>query len=244
MIHIGIAGWGIRREHSDLFGAGESHLAGYATRFNVVEINSSFSRPHRPATYAKWAASVPRDFRFAVKMPRSITHAKRLRDAGEELNRFADEAGALGEKLGPVLIQLPPSLAFDAKPVRVFFAACRAVFHGLLACEPRHASWFAEEADQLLVEFRIARVAADPALVPGAAEPGGWRGFAYWRLHGSPRMYYSAYESAALKALAGQLADDAWCIFDNTAAGAATDNALETVRLLGETHGCAREIPG
>ena len=243
MIHIGIAGWSIRREHADLFGTGESHLARYATRFNMVEINSSFYRPHRPATYAKWAASVPRDFRFAVKMPRSITHGKRLRDAGGELKRFANEAGALGEKLGPVLIQLPPSLAFDAKSARIFFTACRAAFAGLLACEPRHASWFTEEADKMLAEFRIARVAADPALVPAAAAPGGWHGFAYWRLHGSPRMYYSAYEPAVLKTLVGRLAGDAWCIFDNTAEGAATDNALETVRLLGQPHGCAREIP-
>jgi uncharacterized protein YecE (DUF72 family) len=247
MIHIGIAGWSIRRERSDLFGAGESHLARYATRFNAVEINSSFYRPHRPATYAKWAASAPRDFRFAVKMPRSITHEKRLRDAGVELARFAGEAGALGEKLGPVLIQLPPSLAFDAKIARAFFAGCRDDFAGLLACEPRHASWFADGAERMLEEFRIARVAADPArVVPEAAAPGGWRGFAYWRLHGSPRMYYSAYEPAFLESLARDLKrrkSDAWCIFDNTALGAATDDALQTARLLGDRSSCARAKP-
>jgi uncharacterized protein YecE (DUF72 family) len=246
MIHIGTAGWSIRREHAELFGAGKSHLARYATRFNAVEINSSFYRPHRPATYAKWAASVPRDFRFAVKMPRSITHEKRLRDAGAELARFAGEAGALGDKLGPILIQLPPSLAFDAKIARAFFAICRNAFAGLLACEPRHASWFADGAERMLEKFRIARVAADPVCVPEVAVPGGWHGFAYWRLHGSPRMYYSAYELSFLESLARCLkrqTGDAWCIFDNTALGSATDDALQTARLLSDCGSCTRPKP-
>jgi uncharacterized protein YecE (DUF72 family) len=233
MIYIGTAGWSIRSEHAVMFGAGMSHLQRYATRFNAVEINSSFYRPHRPATYARWAASVPEHFRFAVKMPRTITHEKRLLDIDEELARFAGEVSALGEKLGPVLIQLPPSFSFAPQAARVFFDDARTVLPGRLALEPRHATWFGAEADQLLREFRIARVAADPALGPEAAQPGGWDGFAYWRLHGSPRMYYSAYETLFLETLARALAPEAWCIFDNTALGAATTDALQTARLVG-----------
>jgi uncharacterized protein YecE (DUF72 family) len=234
---IAIAGWSIRREHADSFDGGESHLQRYATRFNAVEINSSFYRPHKPATYARWAASVPEQFRFAVKMPRTITHNKRLRGVGDELNRFADEVSALGDRLGPILIQLPPSLAFDAAIARAFFASCRERFAGFIACEPRHASWFMKAADEMLAEFHIARVAADPAGVPQAAKPGGWSGLVYYRLHGSPHMYYSAYEPVFLEHLARGIAEHArkasvWCIFDNTALGAATGDALETLRLL------------
>jgi uncharacterized protein YecE (DUF72 family) len=247
--YVGIAGWAIRREHADSFDGGDSHLERYATRFNAVEINSSFYRPHKPATYARWAASVPEQFRFAVKMPRTITHNKRLRGVDGELARFADEASALAKKLGPILIQLPPSLVFDAAVARDFFATCRERFSGLLACEPRHVSWFGAAADKMLAGFRIARVAADPAGVPQAAVPGGWSGLAYYRLHGSPRMYYSAYEPAFLERLARDLAErsrmaSVWCILDNTALGAATGDALETLRFLaGKTRIGARRIP-
>jgi uncharacterized protein YecE (DUF72 family) len=232
-IHIGTAGWSLPAEQRDRFGAGASILARYATRLNAVEINSSFYRPHRPATYARWAASVPADFRFAVKIPKAITHERRLVDCEVLVERFLAEAGALGGKLGPLLVQLPPSLKFELKIVRSFFAALRARFGGAVVCEPRHASWFAERAGEMLMELRIAIAAADPARVPGAERPGGDPGTAYFRWHGSPRIYYSNYESEQLAALAARLHEarkrgaDVWCIFDNTAAGAATANALE-----------------
>jgi uncharacterized protein YecE (DUF72 family) len=153
------------------------------------------------------------------------------------LDRFLAEAGALGDKLGPLLVQLPPSLAFGAPVVKKFFAALRERFAGAVACEPRHASWFKPAADRLLVGFQVARVAADPSVVPAAAEPGGWDGLAYYRLHGTPRMYYSSYPAEYLDALAGRLAREAgsaavWCIFDNTALGAATANALALLERL------------
>jgi uncharacterized protein YecE (DUF72 family) len=109
---------------------------------------------------------------------------------------------------------------------------------GSIVFEPRHASWFTSEVEDLLDQLRIARVAADPAPVPGADEPGGWRGLSYYRLHGTPRIYYSAYSPEYLTAIAEVLARDAaagietWCIFDNTAAFAATGNALTTRSLL------------
>jgi uncharacterized protein YecE (DUF72 family) len=118
----------------------------------------------------------------------------------------------------------------------------RALHEGPVALEPRHATWFTAEVDTLLRGYDVARVAADPALSPEAARPGGATSLAYFRLHGSPRIYWSRYEEAWLDALARQVADAAreasavWCIFDNTASGSALPNALGLqARLVGAT---------
>ena len=115
VIRVGCAGWGVPKEHAERFPEAGSHLERYARRFPAVEINSSFYCPHRPATYARWAASVPPGFRFAVKVPREITHLRRLADPEEPLHRFLAECGALEEALGPLLVQIPPGRA-DPKP--------------------------------------------------------------------------------------------------------------------------------
>lgn len=244
-IHIGCAGWSISKQHAALFPPADSQLERYAQRFNAVEINSSFYRPYLPATYARWAATTPADFSFAVKMPKAITHTRRLAGATEPLERFLAEIGQLGAKLGPLLVQLPPSLAFDARVAGAFFTLLRERFAGAVACEPRHPSWFSAEAEALLIGFRVARVAADPAIVSAAAMPGGWRGLAYYRLHGSPEMYTSTYSEPYLDALAQQigLAAPVWCIFDNTALGAATTNALELMARLEEADQRAIGLP-
>lgn len=235
---VGTAGWSLPRAVQEEFGGGGTHLVRYARVFHAAEINSSFHRPHRTSTWAKWAASVPDDFRFSVKLPKSITHGQKLVGVEALLDAFLAECAGLGGKLGCHLVQLPPSFAFDAVVAHGFFALMRSRVALPIALEPRHASWFTDEASALLVAHRIARVAADPARVPDAALPGGWDGLAYWRLHGSPRTYYSAYDSQSLTALAGSLRTSAaarptWCIFDNTASGAAAGNALDLVRLLG-----------
>jgi uncharacterized protein YecE (DUF72 family) len=233
-IRIGTAGWAIRREHAALFPGTGSHLERYARRFNAVEINSSFHRPHRRMTYQRWAASVPVDFSFAVKIPRAITHELRLTGAEAAIDIFLEQAAGLGGKLGPLLIQLPPSFAFEPR-LAVFFVALRTRHSGDVAFEPRHASWFTPEAEALLIQHRVARVAADPAVVPAAAEPGGWTGLQYFRLHGAPRVYWSSYEPGQLARYADRLHAshaNTWCIFDNTALGAATGNALALSALL------------
>jgi len=227
-VRIGIAGWGLRRELSDRFGDGASQLARYATRFNCVEINSCFYRPHRPATYARWADSVPDRFRFAVKMPRAITHEARLHECAVPLREFLDQTASLGEKRGPVLVQLPPSLGFDPDRADQFLDLLRARHTGAVVCEPRHPSWFTEPADLLLRRYQVARVAADPAPVPAASVPGAWDGMHYHRLHGSPRTYYSPYGPERLAAFAASLpaTTAAWVILDNTALGEAIRDAL------------------
>ncbi len=237
-VRVGCAGWALRKEHAGEFPGEGTHLARYAGRFPAVEINSSFYRPHRPATYVKWAASVPGDFRFSVKVPKEATHTRRLVDTEGVLDRFLSETTALNEKLGPLLIQLPPSLAFDADVAESFFAALRERYDGAVVIEPRHATWFESEAEQLVTEFRMARVAADPAVAHGASEPGGWGGLVYYRLHGSPQMYYSSYGDGYLEALSSKLSRaaesaDVWCVFDNTAEGAATTNALDLLGRVG-----------
>lgn len=238
-LRVGVAGWSLPRAVLDAFPREGSHLARYAARLHCAEINSSFYRPHQPATYARWAASVPAGFRFAVKLPRAITHEARLRGVSKELDRFLAQARGLGDKLGCLLIQLPPSFAFDAGVVARFAALLRRRYTGSAVIEPRHVTWFVPEVDALLARYALGRVAADPALVPAAAEPGGdTRACVYFRLHGSPRMYFSVYSDAFLRALARQVsaarasAMQCWCVFDNTAHGGAIPNALHLQSLL------------
>jgi uncharacterized protein YecE (DUF72 family) len=230
-LRIGTAGWSVPSLYLDQIPLGGSHLERYARRLGAVEINSSFYRPHRRTTYQRWAQSVPDDFRFAVKLPKAITHEAGLADCGALLDRFAEEVTGLGEKLGVLLVQLPPKSALSKRVADRFFRDLRARIDTDVVLEPRHASWFAPDVDDWLAQRRIARVAADPARIAGAGEPGGWNQLAYYRWHGSPRVYYSDYSTAALAALKRRLEDrvresSTWCIFDNTASGAALGNAL------------------
>jgi uncharacterized protein YecE (DUF72 family) len=236
--YIGTAGWSIPRPEQRRFPAGESLLARYAKVLPAVEINSTFYRPHRASTFERWAASVPRAFRLSVKIPKAITHDRQLAGSSALLKAFLADLAPLGPRLGCLLVQLAPSLAFDARVARAFFTTLRKQFDRGIALEPRHASWFEGRADRLLNEFEVARVAADPPRAEGGGEPGGWRGLAYFRLHGSPRTYYSSYEDDYLDALAASLRNlrrrriPTWCIFDNTVLGAAMANALSLIERL------------
>jgi len=233
-LFVGTAGWAIPRAASVRCESQGTHLERYARVFRCTEINSSFYRPHSAATYARWAASTPPGFRFAVKLPKEITHIRTLRRSRAPLERFLDESAGLGAKRGPLLVQLPPSLAFDARVIGRFFTLLRSLYAGPVVCEPRHPSWFGK-AEVLLASIDVARVAADPPRMPIGREPGGWPGLAYYRLHGSPRTYWSAYDDQALDAIAAAMTGrsrESWCIFDNTASGAALENAWSLQRRL------------
>ena len=257
-LRIGTAGWNVPKQHSEHFAAADignaSHLQRSASRLGCVEINSSFHRPHQRKTYARWAADTPDDFRFAVKLPKTITHAAKLRNTGALLQTFVDQCLGLNDgrvaKLGPLLVQLPPKLAFDEGVAHEFLITLRELLpfdpdvpHGnLIALEPRHATWFTPAAERLLREFAVARVSADPPKgAPAAAVPAGWAGLRYWRLHGAPRTYYSEYSDEFLAAFARALYEEhaalpeaaQWVIFDNTALGHAHANALTLQRLCG-----------
>ena len=152
---VGTAGWGLSREGQERFGPGGSVLERYATRLSAAEINSSFYRPHRRSTYRKWAASVPEDFRFSVKAPKAVTHTAKLRDCAGLLADFMEGVNGLGDSLGALLVQLPPSLKYEPEVAADFFAALRQETSVPAVCEPRHASWFGAEADILLRQFHI-----------------------------------------------------------------------------------------
>jgi uncharacterized protein YecE (DUF72 family) len=237
---IGTAGWAIPRASAHRFAPRGTHLERYAATLSCVEINSAFYRPHARGTYVRWAAATPAGFRFSVKVPRLITHDQRLRRPRRPLERFLAEVSGLGGKRGPLLVQLPPSLEYDARVANRFFECLRAHDQGPVVCEPRHPTWFTAGADRLLRRHRVARVAADPSRAEGANAPGGWEGLAYFRWHGSPRMYWSRYDDTDLQVLARMTqalphATEIWVVFDNTASGSAIENAWELQALLTTT---------
>ncbi|MCM2492829.1 DUF72 domain-containing protein [Burkholderia glumae] len=236
-IYVGSAGWALSSRVADSFLTEGSHLERYARVFSAVEINSSFYRPHQPRTYARWAASVPEAFRFSVKMPRRISHELRLRDADADVSEFLAQIAPLQDKAGCLLLQLPPSLALDEATARRFFSLLRSATETPIVCEPRHATWFAEAGAALMKQAGIGCVRADPPPVVRAA-PVGDPHVSYFRLHGSPQIYHSAYDAPFIEALAAQLTEagrtgaEAWCIFDNTARGEAIPNALTLMATL------------
>lgn len=241
-IFVGCAGWSIPSAAQDFFPDIGSHLERYAAVFPAVEINTSFYRPHRPATYARWRDSVPDTFRFAAKVPKAITHELRLQQADEPLKKFIDEVAHLDEKLGCLLVQLPPRLHYDRAVAQRFFERLRGLTNVALTCEARHATWFTEEAAAMLAGFGVGQVIADPQIAPLPDAPHKIE-TKYFRLHGSPVMYYSAYPDDYLDQLAAtldaheQAGQQVWCVFDNTAEGAAVPNALGLMARLGMMQG-------
>lgn len=234
MLRIGTAGWSILRRYVAAFPTEGSVLERYASVLDCAEINSTFYRRHRPETFERWAGAVPARFRFSVKLPKEITHTLRLRDSEAPVDTFLGDVGHLGKKLGPVLMQLPRSQAFDVGIVKAFLQHLRDATDAIMVCEPRHPSWFDEDAVALLAEYGVPLVTADPS--PVADAPPSSKNLHYRRLHGSPRLYFSPYDSAALQRIADEFGrgrgKDIWCIFDNTASGAALGNALELKAML------------
>ncbi|WP_377154509.1 DUF72 domain-containing protein [Roseateles sp. UC29_93] len=244
-VRIGTAGWSIPKAVASSFPGDGSQLTRYARVLECAEINTTFSRTHRPTTFERWANETPADFRFSAKVPEAMTHGARLKVPRAEVRAFTASLAGLGDRLAALLVQLPPSLDLDTRTARAFFRSIHAGFEGAVLCEPRHPSWFTAAAERLLIEERVGRVAADPAKPDGAATPGGWLGekgdgrgaTVYYRWHGSPRMYWSRYEDDWLAAQASEISrwptgTQVWCVFDNTASGAAADDALRLQALL------------
>jgi len=227
-IRIGISGWRYAPWRGSFYPKGlvqAEELAFASRQFPTIELNGSFYALQRPSSYAQWAADTPEGFVFTVKAPRYITHILRLRDARAAVaNFFASGLFALGPKLGPILWQLPPSLAFDAELLDTFLghlphdmdaAAALAqeretrmrgkelltpaqpawrVRHAL---EVRHDSYCHPEFIDLLRRHRVALVVADTG--------GRWpevgdvtADFLYLRLHGAQQLYASGYSDAQL----------------------------------------------
>ncbi|KQR70007.1 DUF72 domain-containing protein [Rhizobium sp. Leaf341] len=228
---IATAAWSVPGTVAEHFPAEGSGLARYAAVFPGVEVNSTFYRHHREFTYARWAASVPDAFRFALKLPKAMTHEHRLSEIGALFDAFLQEIAPLDEKIGPLLCQLPPSLPFDPAVIEPAMTVFRNGFGGQIVLEARHRSWASGEARTLLDHHHIDRVLADPApvwpLETFDTPP------VYVRLHGAPTIYYSAYDDAEIQRFRTALSADSWCVFDNTASGAAIENALTMLHLPG-----------
>jgi uncharacterized protein YecE (DUF72 family) len=229
LLRLGTAGWTIPSQYALAFPSGGSALARYASIFSAVEINSTFRHQHMTKTFERWANSVPENFRFSVKFPRRISHELKLIGAKEELSAFLDDVAVLGAKLGPLLVQLPPSFVYDPQALAPFFRLLEPLPYRIVF-EPRHESWFCSEAEAYLKDFNISRVAAHPAVSSSASHPGGATSVAYFRMHGAPRIYYSEYDldfiSELLHKVCSAASENVWCIFDNTASGAAVANAM------------------
>lgn len=228
-IHVGTSGWNYWHWRG-LFYPEELErrqwLAFYMQQFPTLELNSSFYRHHTAATYRRWAEASPREFLWSVKAHREITHSKRLGDVREALARFFACVDALGDRLGVILFQLPPSLRFDPAVAGRFFAQLPAGYR--YALEPRHASWLEPAPLELLRQHRVALCVADS----GRRYPMGeamTADFVYVRLHGPREMYASEYTPAELGAWAAKLRGwrrPGFVYFDNDFHGYAIQNAL------------------
>jgi len=228
---IGLAGWSeaVSKYRARFPGEGTG-LTRYASTFDFVEVNVTFYRAVRESTFASWAQQTPADFRFSVKLSRSVTHAARL-SANARLEEALGPLRALGPKLAAVLVQLPPSLAFDPDRTEAFLLRLRASYPGVVAWEPRHPGWDCDEARRLLDDHGVTPVITE---IPTPQTPRATTG-CYFRLHGTPRRYRSAYSDADLSTLAAWLREGsspAFVVFDNTAGPAGVTNAMHLQSLL------------
>lgn len=231
---VGTAGWSVPKDYAKFFPVKGSHLERYAQVFNAVEINSSFYRDHMPKTYKRWAEETPENFSFSVKLNKLFTHEQVLIVNSEQLAESLEGIQELKNKLGVLLVQLPPGLDYNAEKAERFFEILRQFYHGDIAFEPRHLSW--QKSVELLERFKVSKVIADPELCRMAHLE---RKSSYWRLHGSPKVYYSQYFIHSLEQIASQMKlnqkathKQIWCIFDNTAEFYATKNALQLTEIL------------
>ena len=225
-IRIGISGWTYAPWRGVFYPpklAQRCQLAYAAEKFRSIEVNGTFYALQRPETFARWAAETPESFVFAIKAPRYITHMRRLQQVeGALANFFASGLLRLGAKLGPILWQFPPRLAFDAELFEDFFKQLPHDTDAAAALARRHEprldgrSWTKPETDQklrhaveirhqsfvspdfiaLLRRYRIALVCADTVEWPRLMDL--TTDFVYCRLHGSEQLYASGYDAKAL----------------------------------------------
>ena len=236
-IILGTSGWQYRDWRGRFYPPGlplREWLGFYAARFASVEVNNAFYRLPERDTFARWRASTPEDFGVAVKVSRYLTHIKRLRDPAEPVARFLDRAAGLGPKLGPVLLQLPPTLTADADALagvlRRFPAAVR------VAVEPRHPSWWAAPVRATLERHGAALCWADRG---GRPVTPAWRtaGFGYLRMHegrAEPRPRYGKQALASWLDRAGAAfagAEPVYIYFNNDPGGAAIADAAVLARI-------------
>ena len=234
MYWIGTSGWSYRHWKGVFYPDSlppAQWLNYYSRHLRTVEINATFYRLQRPETFSRWAAEVPPTFRFAFKASRYLTHTRRLQDVTDGLRRLLETTTPLGERRGPLLLQLPPAFPADPERLARFLAACPAQLE--VAIEFRDSSWFVPEIEEVLRRHEAALVWSD---YPGAESP-PWDTSAhiYVRRHGVADRYRGRYGRRRLRTLAAALTGagrDAYCYFNNDSAGAAVLDALELCELV------------
>lgn len=231
-LYVGTSGWQYEDWREVLYPAGlpvRRWLEEYASRFATVEINNAFYRLPSRDTFASWAERVPGDFVVAVKASRFLTHIKRLRDPAEPVHRLMSHAAGLGERLGPVLLQLPPTLKADPE----LLDACLARFPAgtRVAVEPRHESWWTPRVREVLENREAALCWADVRARPVTPL---WRttGWGYVRFHEGRAEDRPRYGSRSLATWVDRIATtwprdaDVYAYFNNDPGGAAVKDAV------------------
>jgi len=213
------------------------YLAWYGRCFDTVEINYSFYHLPQPKTFERWAVEAPPGFVFAVKASKLVTHTLRLAQAEEPWRKFLDHASHLGDKLGPLLLQLPPSLKADLARLEAFLELSRSLGARRLALEFRHASWFTREVDELAARHGAALVIGHSSRYPCAplatAAP-----FIYLRFHGPRELFSSRYSEEELAGWAAHIRSwlaegrPVYAYFNNDAGGYAIENAQMLLSLV------------
>ena len=228
-VHIGTSGWNYRHWRGPFYPEGlksQQWLAFYAQRFDTLELNATFYREAKAATFEKWRDTVPSRFLFSVKMSRFITHIKRLKVESASIKRFLGNVSVLADKLGVILIQLPPSLKFDAGLVADFLGLLDPACH--YTVEARNESFITDEFFSMLKERNVAWCISETAGRYPYSEA-VTADFVYVRLHGRERLYASSYRDDQLRGIKEKL--EAWgketfVYFDNDFMGYAPQNAL------------------
>lgn len=233
-IHIGTSGWSYKHWKGRFYEAGvkpAAYLTYYAREFGCTEINASFYGLPTPETVEKWTESVPDDFRFCPKMSRYMTHIKRLREPEEPLERFFAAFAPLREKPGPLLVQLPPNMKYDAARAEHFFRllAGKYMAHDFVL-EVRHPSWLEDAALDAMAQHGVGLVISQSGVGFPYSEMVTAR-TVYLRFHGPAALYASPYSEELLEEYAGKMrhwrdeGHHVWAFFNNDVHGYAVDDA-------------------
>jgi uncharacterized protein YecE (DUF72 family) len=230
VIVVGTSGWQYRDWRDRFYPAGVPQrrwLEHYAEQFDTVEVNNAFYRLPERDTFAQWRDRTPDGFVVAVKMSRYLTHIKRLREPAEPVARFLERATALGDKLGPVLVQLPPTLKAD--PAALHATLAQFPRRVRVAVEPRHPSWWTGQVRDVLTRHNAALCWADRRSRPITPL---WRtaDFGYLRLHEGRARPWPRYGAAALRSWVDRIGEYAdavptYVFFNNDPGGAALVDA-------------------
>ncbi len=249
-LYAGTSGWSYRWDEfypSDL--PSREYLPFYSRQFRTVEVNYSFYHFPRSSTYQKWASQTPADFVFAVKLNRTITHNKRLSGAHAELEKFLTDAATLGSRLGPILVQLPPSLKIDLTRLDEFLSSAQKAQENIrpegplrIAVEFRHQSWFdhanRDALVRMLTRHHTAFVYAHSNRFPYPETEPVTADFVYLRLHGPEQMFASVYGKEKLMRWVPRVTRwldqglDVYFYFNNDVNGYAVSDARELLRLV------------